>query len=143
MAKINFLSGDRKFTFQQKRAIKNFIELLFKKEKIALQQINYVFCSDEFLLKMNNDFLQHDYYTDIITFGLSEKNKPVEAEIYISIDRVKDNAKQLGVLFKTEMLRVLFHGALHLCGYKDKTKSEILTMRAKEERFLLLYNKSR
>ena len=90
---------------------------------------------------MNNDFLQHDYYTDIITFGLSEKNKPVEAEIYISIDRVKDNAKQLSILYKTEMLRVLFHGALHLCGYKDKTKSEILTMRAKEERFLLLFNK--
>ncbi len=141
MAKINFLTGDRKFTFQQKRVIKAFIELIFKKEKIALQQISYVFCSDEFLLKMNNDFLQHDYYTDIITFGLSEKNNPVEAEIYISIDRVKDNAKQLGVLYKTEMLRVLFHGALHLCGFKDKTKSEILNMRAKEERFLLLYNK--
>ena len=141
MAKINFLTGDRKFTFQQKQSVKNFIELIFKKEKIALLQITYVFCSDEFLLKMNNDFLQHDYYTDIITFGLSQKNKPVEAEIYISIDRVKDNAKQLGLLYKTEMLRVLFHGALHLCGYKDKTKSEILTMRAKEERYLLLYNK--
>ena len=143
MAKISFLSGDRKFIFQQKQSIKDFIELLFKKEKTALKQISYVFCSDEFLLKMNTKFLQHDYYTDIITFGLSEKNKPVEAEIYISIDRVKDNAKQLGVLYKTEMLRVLFHGALHLCGYKDKTKSEILTMRAKEERFLLLFNKSR
>lgn len=142
MAKISFLTGDRKFTFQQKQFLKGFIELIFKKEKIALQQICYVFCSDEFLLKINNDFLQHDYYTDIITFRLSEKNKPVEAEIYISIDRVKDNAKQFRALYKTEMLRVLFHGALHLCGYKDKTKSEILTMRAKEERFLQLYNKS-
>jgi rRNA maturation RNase YbeY len=141
MAKINFLTGDRKFTFQQKKSTKTFIELMFKKEKKELLQITYVFCSDEFLLKMNNDFLQHDYYTDIITFGLSLKNKPVEAEIYISIDRVKDNAKQLGLLYKTEMLRVLFHGALHLCGYKDKTKSEILIMRAKEERYLLLFNK--
>jgi len=141
MAKINFFTGDRKFTFQNKQSVKDFLELIFKKEKIALKQITYIFCSDEFLLKMNYDFLQHDYYTDIITFGLSEKNKPVEAEIYISIDRVKDNAKQLGLLYKTEMLRVLFHGALHLCGYKDKTKSEILTMRAKEERYLLLYNK--
>ena len=142
MAKINFLTGDRKFTFQQKRAIKDFIELIFKKEKTTLQQITYVFCSDEFLLQMNNDFLQHDFYTDIITFRLSEKYKPIEAEIYISIDRVKENAKQLRVPYKTEMLRVLFHGALHLCGYKDKTKSEILTMRAKEERYLLLINKS-
>jgi len=141
MAKINFLTGDRKFTFQQKKSTKTFIELMFKKEKKELLQITYVFCSDEFLLKMNNDFLQHDYYTDIITFGLSLKNKPVEAEIYISIDRVKDNAKQLGLLYKTEMLRVLFHGVLHLCGYKDKTKSEILIMRAKEERYLLLFNK--
>ena len=142
MTKINFLTGDRKFTFQQKRAIKDFIELIFKKEKTTLQQITYVFCSDEFLLQMNNDFLQHDFYTDIITFRLSEKYKPIEAEIYISIDRVKENAKQLRVPYKTEMLRVLFHGALHLCGYKDKTKSEILTMRAKEERYLLLINKS-
>lgn len=142
MAKINFLTGDRKFTFQQKRAIKDFIEQIFKKEKTTLQQITYVFCSDEFLLQMNNDFLQHDFYTDIITFRLSEKYKPIEAEIYISIDRVKENAKQLRVPYKTEMLRVLFHGALHLCGYKDKTKSEILTMRAKEERYLLLINKS-
>lgn len=142
MAKINFLSSDRQFNFQQKRAIKAFIELIFKKEKTALLRIAYVFCSDEFLLKMNADFLQHDYYTDIITFGLSEKNKPVEAEIYISIDRVKDNAKQLRVSYKTEMLRVIFHGALHLCGYKDKRKSEILVMRAKEDRYLLLYNKS-
>ena len=142
MAKINFLTGDRKFTFQQKRAIKDFIELIFKKEKTTLQQITYVFCSDEFLLQMNNDFLQHDFYTDIITFRLSEKYKPIEAEIYISIDRVKENANQLRVPYKTEMLRVLFHGVLHLCGYKDKTKSEILTMRAKEERYLLLFIKS-
>lgn len=142
MAKINFFTGDRKFNFQQKQSIKDFIEQIFKKEKKELQQITYVFCSDKFLLKMNTEFLHHDYYTDIITFGLSDKNKPVEAEIYISIDRVKDNAKQLGLPYKTEMLRVLFHGALHLCGYKDKTKSEILNMRVKEERFLLLYYKS-
>lgn len=142
MAKINFFTGDRIFNFQQKQSIKDFIEQIFKKEKKELQQITYVFCSDKFLLKMNTEFLHHDYYTDIITFGLSDKNKPVEAEIYISIDRVKDNAKQLGLPYKTEMLRVLFHGALHLCGYKDKTKSEILNMRVKEERFLLLYYKS-
>jgi rRNA maturation RNase YbeY len=91
---------------------------------------------------MNRDFLQHDYYTDIITFGLSEKNQPIEAEIYISIDRVKDNALSLGVAYKEEMLRVIFHGALHLCGYKDKTKSEISAMRAKEDQYLQLFAKT-
>lgn len=90
---------------------------------------------------MNRDFLQHDYYTDIITFGLSEKNQPIEAEIYISIDRVKDNAKTLENNYQQEMLRVIFHGALHLCGFKDKTKSEISVMRAKEDQYLQQYAK--
>ena len=142
MAKISFRSGDRPFLFQEKTKVKAFIETLFKKEKTQLAQITYVFCSDEMLLKMNQDFLQHDFYTDIITFGLTGKGEPVEAEIYISIDRVKDNARQLGKSYSNEMLRVLFHGALHLCGYKDKTKSEISTMRAKEEQYLHLFGKS-
>lgn len=141
MAKINFRSGDRAFPFPNKTSIKDFIEQLIKKEGVGLSEINYIFCSDEFLLKINRDFLQHDYYTDIITFGLSEKNQPIEAEIYISIDRVKDNAKSLENSYQQEMLRVIFHGALHLCGYKDKTKSEISTMRAKEDQYLLLFSK--
>jgi probable rRNA maturation factor len=143
MAKINFRSGDRAFAFTNKTIIKAFIEKLINKEGRVLFEINYVFCSDEFLLNMNRDFLQHDYYTDIITFGLSEKNQPIEAEIYISIDRVKDNALSLGVAYKEEMLRVIFHGALHLCGYKDKTKSETSTMRAKEDQYLQLFTKIR
>ncbi len=141
MAKINFRSGDRAFAFPNKTIIKAFIEKLIKKEGGVLSDINYIFCSDKFLLQMNRDFLQHDYYTDIITFGLSEKNQPIEAEIYISIDRVKDNALSLGVAYKEEMLRVIFHGALHLCGYKDKTKSEISAMRAKEDQYLQLFAK--
>lgn len=143
MAKINFRSGDRAFSFPNKTFIKAFIEKLIKKEGSVLSEINYIFCSDEFLLNMNRDFLQHDYYTDIITFGLSEKNQPIEAEIYISIDRVKDNAKSLENNYQQEMLRVIFHGALHLCGYKDKTKSEISTMRAKEDQYLQLFTKTR
>lgn len=142
MAKINFRSGDRTFSFPNKTLLKAFIEKLIKKEAGVLTNIDYVFCSDEFLLQMNRDFLQHDYYTDIITFGLSEKNQPIEAEIYISIDRVKDNAKTLENNYQQEMLRVIFHGALHLCGFKDKTKSEISTMRAKEDQYLQLFAKS-
>jgi rRNA maturation RNase YbeY len=141
MAKINFRSGDRNFAFPNKTKLKAFLEKLIKKEGHQLLAINYVFCSDEFLLQMNRDFLQHDYYTDIISFGLSEKKQPIEAEIYISIDRVKDNAVSLRATYKDEMLRVIFHGALHLCGYKDKTKREIITMRAKEDQYLQLFAK--
>ena len=142
MATISFSTGDRPFVFPKKTKLKSFIEQIFKKEKKALDGIAYIFCSDDMLLQMNRDFLQHDYFTDIITFGLSDKNQPIEAEIYISIDRVKDNAQQLGITYQNEMLRVIFHGALHLCGYKDKKKSETLLMRQKEDQYLLLYSKS-
>lgn len=106
-----------------------------------MNSLTYIFCSDGFLLQMNRDFLQHDFYTDILTFGLSEKGEPIEAEVYISLDRVKDNAQTLKTGYKQEILRVIFHGALHLCGYKDKKKSETLLMRAKEDQYLLLFEK--
>lgn len=139
MNRVTFRYADRKLSLGQKTDIQSFVETIFKKEKARLAHINYVFCSDEYLLNINRDFLAHDYYTDIITFGLSEPGEPVEAEIYISIDRVKDNAAQLGISFKEEMLRVIFHGALHLCGYKDKKKSEIALMRSKENHYLSTY----
>ncbi|MCU0351620.1 MAG: rRNA maturation RNase YbeY [Flavobacterium sp.] len=141
MPKINFRTGDRSFVFAEKTVLKTFIASIFKKEKKTISEINYIFCSDEMLLKINQDFLQHNYYTDIITFGLNEPGEPIEAEIYVSIDRVKDNAKQQGVSYQNEMQRVLFHGALHLCGYKDKKKSEIIVMRQKEDQYLQLITK--
>ena len=141
MQKITFSTGDRPFIFKQKENLKIFIETIFLKEKKKLAEINYVFCTDAMLLEINQNFLQHDYYTDIITFGLSEKNQPIEAEIYISIDRVKENAKDLRITYQQEMLRVLFHGALHLCGYKDKSKADIKIMRTKEDFYIKLYNK--
>lgn len=136
MNKISFRYADRRLNIRQKTTIRTFIETLFKKEKQVLEGINYVFCSDEYLLEINRSFLQHDYYTDIITFGLSAPGQPVEAEIYISVDRVKDNARTLGVSFNEEMLRVIFHGALHLCGYRDKKKADIALMRKKEDQYL-------
>ncbi|MDP3394621.1 rRNA maturation RNase YbeY [Sediminibacterium sp.] len=142
MTKINFRTGDRPFVFKNKAGLKSFIASIFKKEKKLLGAINYIFCSDEMLLKINQDFLQHNYYTDIITFGLNEPGEPIDAEIYVSIDRVKDNATQQGVSFQNEMQRVLFHGALHLCGYKDKKKSEIVVMRQKEDQYLQLMAKA-
>ena len=143
MTSVSFRSADRTLSLTGKTLVKDFIVLLFKKEKQPLASITYVFCSDEFLLQMNRDFLQHDYYTDIITFGLSDKGKPVEAEIYISLDRIKDNAQTLGRPLREETLRVIFHGALHLCGYKDKKKSEIALMRSKEDQYLRLFEKKR
>jgi rRNA maturation RNase YbeY len=139
--KVDFRYADRRLVLGQKTLVKDFVASIFKKEKRPLLCITYIFCSDAFLLQMNNNFLKHDYYTDIITFGLSEKGAPVEAEVYISLDRVKENAQILGVSFKEEICRVIFHGALHLCGYKDKKKSEITQMRAKEDQYLRLYQK--
>lgn len=141
MSNVQFRSADRSLQLPGRSALKAFIAGIFKKERKALASITYVFCSDALLLQMNRDFLQHDYYTDIITFDLSEKGEPVEAEVYISLDRVKDNARNLQQTYRQETLRVIFHGALHLCGYKDKKKSEIELMRKMEDHYLRLFEK--
>ena len=141
MQKVNFQKADSALTLKSKTELKAFIETLFKKEKTALATINYIFCSDKYLLSINQQFLNHDTYTDIITFGLHDKGTPVVAEVYISTERVKENAATHGVTYTNEMLRVLFHGALHLCGYKDKSKADILTMRSKEDVYLKRYTK--
>ena len=128
---------------KQRRLLKKFIIQLFIKEKKSLQSIDIIFCSDEYLLEINKQHLQHDFYTDIITFDLSESSvNPIIGELYISIDRVKDNAALRDEKFSTELLRVIFHGLLHLCGFKDKTKSDIKTIREKEDEYLGLYNNS-
>ncbi len=142
MQTIHFRNADKTFLFPNKTVIKKFIGLLFKEEKKVLTELTYVFCSDEFLLEINRNYLQHDFYTDIITFDLSETQHEIIGEIYVSLDRIKENAEELETSLKEETLRVLFHGALHLCGYKDKTKSQIATMRKKEEQYLQLYEKS-
>ena len=142
MTTISFRSADRRLQMSDKTFVKKFIGKIFTKEKRRLLSLTYVFCSDEYLLQMNREFLGHDYYTDIITFGLSGKGEPIEAEIYISLERVKENAKTLGTKYQTELRRVLFHGALHLCGYKDKKKSEIVLMRSKEDQYLRLFEKT-
>jgi rRNA maturation RNase YbeY len=128
-------------SLRNRTSLKTFIHTIFKKEKRKLQSLNYVFCSDEDLLQINRQYLQHDFYTDIISFELSPKGSPVEGEIYISIDRVKDNARELHQPFYAELHRVIFHGALHLCGYKDKQKSEIKKMREMETNYLKKYLK--
>lgn len=136
---ISFHNADISFKLEKKVLLKKFIAETFQKECGKKLSATYVFCSDEYLLGINRSFLQHDYYTDIITFPLSETDTMVESEIYISVDRVADNAKKHKAASEEELLRVIFHGALHLAGYKDKTKAEQTTMRRKENEWLSLF----
>ncbi|MEX0636026.1 MAG: rRNA maturation RNase YbeY [Ferruginibacter sp.] len=121
-------------------ALKKFIQKLFDQEKIEVQTINYIFCSDEYLLRLNIEHLNHNYFTDIITFDLSASKKaPKIGEVYISVDTVCQNAQRFFTTNQNELHRVIFHGALHLCGYKDKTPKEKILMKNKEEKYLSLY----
>ena len=137
---FHYLVSD--FRFTRRLDCKAFIQQLFHKEKQPLESISYIFCSDEYLLEINRTHLQHDYYTDIISFDLSETKGTLIGEIYISIDRVKDNAKTHKTSYTEELLRVIFHGALHFCGYKDKKPSNAKEMRAQENKWLKSYLKS-
>lgn len=122
---------------KQRNRLKSFLASTAESSKRPLGSLNIIFCSDEHLLGINRDFLQHDYYTDIITFDLSASSRaPLEAELYISVDRVKENATTLGQPFYRELHRVIFHGLLHLLGYKDKQKKDQALMRKMEERLL-------
>jgi rRNA maturation RNase YbeY len=137
-SKICFFYQGVKPSLSNRTELKRYIQSIFKKEGKKLYSINYVFCTDKALLEINRQFLLHDFYTDIITFDLSESTAN-QAEIYISIDRVKENALQHEVSFRSELHRVIFHGVLHLCGYKDKKRFERDKMRRKEEFYLSKY----
>lgn len=135
---VFFCSEDKSIpssVLKNKTNIVRWIYSLSKIEKVKIGEINFIFCSDEFLYSVNKQYLKHNYYTDIITFDYSE-NKTLSADIFISVERVKENASTLNIFYKTEMLRVIVHGVLHLCGYKDQSKSQQLTMRMKEDFYL-------
>ena len=139
---ILFFFEDVSFTFQKRTLIRSWLQRVAKKESKNITALNYVFCSDEYLLSMNKEHLQHDTYTDIITFGYSAKNSPeITGDIFISIDRIKENAKNYNTTFQNELRRVMSHGLLHLCGYKDKAKKDSEMMRSKEEDALSIYSK--
>jgi probable rRNA maturation factor len=129
----------RHCTLPNRGPLKEFILSIFRKEKIELGELNIIFCDDEYLLGLNRQFLQHDFYTDILSFPLSKKNQVLDAEIYISVDRVLENAQTVGSSFKKELHRVIFHGVLHFCGYKDKSTTDIKKMRRTEENYLKAY----
>ena len=139
MASIKFNYADKKLSISDKTKLKSFILSIFKMENATLSELNYIFCSDEYLLQINKDYLNHDFYTDIITFSLEEKGDPVIGEIYISIDRIKDNTISQNTNLLNETLRVIFHGCLHLCGYLDKKEKDIKIMREKEDYYITQY----
>ena len=122
-------------------ALKGFLEKQMKKEGIRIECLQYVFCSDKYLLGINKQFLNHDYYTDIISFDLSETKGVLIGDIYIRVDRVKENAKTMKTKQPDELLRVIFHGALHFCGYKDKKTADAKLMRAMEDKWIKAYLK--
>ena len=137
-ALIHFFTEDITYQLRQRTEIRSWLNTIAKKEKYSILELNYIFCSNEYLLQMNKDFLNHDYYTDVITFDNSEFKGEIEGDIFISIDRVRDNAKLQQTTLKDELHRVLAHGLLHLTGYKDKTKVESTLMRTKEDTSLAL-----
>jgi len=138
MPKISFYNADIKLSFPEKAALKKFIPLIFLQEKKQLNSLSIIFCSDAYLLTLNKEYLQHDYYTDIITFDLSSGAK-IDGEVYISIDRIKENSVLHNVSFPEELLRIIFHGTLHLCGYGDKTSFEKQEMTNKEDKCIEQY----
>ena len=133
---IRFFNEDVSYKLLQKRVISQWLKKQAQQEGYSVGDLNYIFCSDEHVLQVNRDYLQHDYYTDIITFDQSEEEDLLEGDIFISVDRVADNASQLAIPAEQEMRRVLAHGMLHLCGYGDKTDEEEASMRQKEDEWL-------
>ena len=140
MQLVHFFNADKRVTLNNRNSLKVFLTALLHKEgKRELEYLSFIFCSDNYLLKKNKEFLQHDFYTDILTFDLSSNKKTLTAEIYISVDRVKENAQNIRVPFNIELHRVIFHGVLHLRGFKDKTKPQQAMMREMEDLYIDSY----
>lgn len=132
---IELFSEDVAFQYENKALLQDWILQILSSEETTAHYINIIFCDDYYLLKVNQDYLDHDYFTDIITFQYEQK--PIEGELFISIDRVVENAKERNLSFSHELHRVIAHGVLHLIGYGDKSEDEITTMRDKEEEHLV------
>jgi probable rRNA maturation factor len=133
---VNFFVEDLTYTLKNKTIIRNLIKGVIEAEGYQLNELSFILCSDDYLLAMNQQYLNHDTYTDVITFDNSEELKTVLGDIFISLDRVKENALTLNVTLATELCRVMIHGTLHLLGYKDKSKAAKTLMTSKEDFYL-------
>lgn len=137
MPVINFFQEDVNFKLTGKLLLKKWIKETIAAEGFKLDELNYIFCSDEYLLGINQQYLNHDTYTDIITFDNSETEGVITGDIFISIERIRENADQFKVPLMRELQRVVIHGALHLLGYKDKKPAEKKLMTEKEDFYLM------
>lgn len=131
----SFHDNDVKSALKEKRKLSAYLNKLVHQYRDGKGKVSltYIFCTDEYLLEMNKQFLDHDTYTDIITFDLTADNELLTGEIYISTDRVTENAVKFGAGYNNELHRVIFHGALHLCGFKDKSAADKKVMRQMED----------
>ena len=139
---IQFFIEDIKEPVLDYDKIKNWLSLLIQTHRFDLIELNYILCSDTYLLQINQEHLQHDYYTDIITFDNSDAPNTIESDIFVSIERITDNARKFNQELGTEILRVLSHGILHLLGFNDKSDADCIEMRKQEELAIELYNKN-
>ena len=138
---IDFNFTDAEFSFSDLEKVKKWIVNTIENEHCFMGNITYIFCSDNYLLDVNKKYLNHDYFTDVITFDYV-KNKVISGDIFISIDRTKENAEIYNVSHETELLRVMIHGVLHLIGYDDLTDEQEYEIHSKEDFYLNLYNTS-
>lgn len=137
---IHYFEETVKSRLKDKRKLSAFLKNLIAEHlDVKRAELNYIFCDDEYLLEKNKQFLDHDTLTDIITFDLSESDSELVSEIYISVERVAENAEKFKVSYNTELHRVIFHGVLHLCGFKDKAPKDKALMREMEQQCLQLY----
>jgi rRNA maturation RNase YbeY len=140
MPAINFFEEDISFRLKDKNKVKNWVKASIAAEGYKLRELNYIFCSDSYLLQINQQYLNHDTYTDIVTFDNSEKDRVIEGDIFISIDRIRENAAKFGTGEVNELHRVIIHGALHLLGYQDKMAESKKIMTGKEDHYLSVRN---
>ena len=143
MGSIFFNQINTRTTFLKKRKFKQFLYGIFDNECVLIKRIDIIFCSDKFLISLNKDFLLHDFYTDTLTFILSDINKHVTGEVYISIDRIKENSEKYKEEYQTELARVIIHGCLHLCGYVDKPKKNAKSLQLIQEKYVKTWIVSR
>lgn len=138
-----FYEQDVQAKLKDKKALSAFLEALVQQHRPAVKKttLNYIFCNDEYLLQINKQFLDHDTFTDIVTFDMSDDEKQLAGEIYVSTERVADNAAKFGTSYNHELHRVIFHGALHLCGFKDKKPADKKEMTRQEDICLQQYLK--
>jgi len=143
LTSIFFNDLDIKSSLLHKGKFKDFITNIFRDENRKLERVDIIFCQDAYLLELNKKFLNHNFYTDTLTFVLSKANEPLLGEIYISIDRIKANSNDFRDTYQNELARVVIHGCLHLCGYADKPKNQALLMIKRQEEYLINWFVSR